>query len=59
MNKAKQIINGYAVLEAGGQFEPFSYEAGELRPKEVEIDVLHCGICHRDLSMVENEWDMS
>ena len=59
MKKAKQIINGYAVLEAGGQFKPFSYEAGELGPNEVEIDVLHCGICHSDLSMVENEWGMS
>ena len=59
MNKAKQIIDAYAVLEAGGQFQPFSYEAGELGPNEVEIDVLHCGICHSDLSMVDNEWGMS
>ena len=50
---------GIAVLEAGGRFEPFSYEVGELHPDEVEIDVLHCGICHSDLSMVDNEWGMS
>jgi len=54
-----KTINGYAVLEAGGQFEPFSYAVGELQPNEVEIDVLHCGICHSDLSMVDNEWGMS
>lgn len=54
-----KTINAYAVLEAGGRFEPFSYEVGELRPGEVEIDVLHCGICHSDLSMVDNEWGMS
>lgn len=54
-----KTINAYAVLEAGGPFEPFRYEAGELQPDEVEIDVLHCGICHSDLSMVENEWGMS
>lgn len=59
MSKEKKIINAYAVLEAGGQFEPFSYEVGELHPNEVEIDVLHCGICHSDLSMIENEWGMS
>jgi uncharacterized zinc-type alcohol dehydrogenase-like protein len=54
-----RTINAYAVLEAGGRFEPFSYEVGELHPDEVEIDVLHCGICHSDLSMVGNEWGMS
>ena len=54
-----KTINAYAVREAGGQFEPFSYEVGELQPNEVEIDVLHCGICHSDLSMVDNEWGIS
>jgi uncharacterized zinc-type alcohol dehydrogenase-like protein len=58
MNTTK-TINAYAVLEAGGQFEPFSYKVGELHPNEVEIDVLHCGICHSDLSMVDNEWGIS
>lgn len=52
-------INAYAALEAGGQFEPYSNEVGELTPNEVEIDVLHCGICHSDLSMVDNEWGIS
>ena len=52
MNTSK-TINAYAVSEAGGQFEPFSYEVGELQPNEVEIDVLNCGICHSDLSMVD------
>lgn len=58
MNKTK-TINGYAVVEVGGQLEPFSYEVGELSPNEVEIDVLYCGICHSDLSMIENEWGIS
>ena len=58
MNTSK-TVNAYAVREAGGQFEPFSYEVGELPPNEVEIDVLHCGICHSDLSMVDNEWGIS
>lgn len=58
MNITK-TINAYAVLETGGVFESFSYEVGELHSNEVEIDVLHCGICHSDLSMVDNEWGMS
>ena len=55
----KKIINAYAVHEAGGRFEPFRYSVGGLHHNEVEIDVLHCGICHSDLSMVDNEWGLS
>lgn len=54
-----KTINAYAAQEAGGKLEPFSYEAGELSPTEVEIDVLHCGICHSDLSMIDNDWGMT
>ncbi|BDS05028.1 alcohol dehydrogenase [Oceaniferula spumae] len=52
-------INAYAALEAGGKLEPYSYEVSELGADEVEIDVLHCGICHSDVSMIENEWGLS
>lgn len=54
-----QPINAYAVMEAGGDFETYQYDAGELGAGEVEIDVLYCGICHSDVSMVNNEWGMS
>jgi uncharacterized zinc-type alcohol dehydrogenase-like protein len=52
-------INAYAASEPGASLEAFTYEVGELQPNEVEIDVLYCGICHSDLSMVDNEWGMS
>ena len=58
MNTSK-MISAYAVHQAGGQFQPFSYEVGELKADEVEIDVLYCGVCHSDLSMVCNDWGMS
>ena len=54
-----KTINAYAVFEAGGEFKPFQYNAPELQANEVEIDVLHCGICHSDMSMAENEWGLS
>jgi hypothetical protein len=38
---------------------PFEFEPGELAPDQVEIKVTHCGICHSDLSMLDNEWGMS
>jgi uncharacterized zinc-type alcohol dehydrogenase-like protein len=58
MSTAKSI-NAYAILESGGQFEPYTYDVDDLKNNEVEIDVIHCGICHSDLSMVENEWGIS
>ncbi|NAS13375.1 NADPH-dependent aldehyde reductase Ahr [Poritiphilus flavus] len=52
-------INAYAALEAGNQLDPFTYELGELGAEEVDIKVHYCGICHSDLSMLNNEWGMT
>lgn len=52
-------IHAYAAREAGGKLEPFEYDPGALPADEVEIDVQFCGICHSDLSMLDNEWQMS
>ncbi|WP_367872625.1 NAD(P)-dependent alcohol dehydrogenase [Luteolibacter sp. Populi] len=52
-------IHAYAATSSKGQLEPFSYDPGELGPEEVEIQVTHCGICHSDLSMLDNDWGMS
>ena len=53
------MIQAYAAFEAGGALQPFSYDPGELKADEVEIDVTSCGICHSDLSMIDNEWGFS
>ncbi|HSR88188.1 MAG TPA: NAD(P)-dependent alcohol dehydrogenase [Pontiella sp.] len=53
------MIKAYAAKEPGGKLEPFEYDPGELGPGQVEIDVDYCGICHSDLSMLDNEWGMT
>ena len=53
------MIKAWAASEAGGRLEPFEYEPGPLGHDEVEIEVLHCGICHRDLNMLDNDWGMT
>jgi len=50
------MIKAYAVTEAKGQLTPYEYDPGELSADEVEIDVLYCGICHSDLSVMDSEW---
>ncbi len=53
------MIHAYAVSEPKGILKPFEYDPGELKPHEVEIDVHYCGICHSDLSIIDNEWGHS
>ena len=50
------MINAYAALEPGGELQPFEYDPRPLGANQVEIDVEHCGICHSDLSMLNDEW---
>ena len=53
------MIKAYAAIKEGGKLEEFEYDPGELSSHEVEIDVKYCGICHSDISMIDNSWAMS
>ena len=44
------IIKSYAAKEAGADLSLWEYDAGELQPEDVEVEVEYCGICHSDLS---------
>ncbi|GAA4271820.1 NAD(P)-dependent alcohol dehydrogenase [Aquimarina gracilis] len=49
-------IHAYAAKEAGARLEPFQYELGDIGKEQVDIKVHYCGICHSDISMVNNDW---
>ena len=53
------MFHGYAVHEPRGELRPFEYDPGPLGDDEIEIQVRHCGLCHSDLSMVNNDWQVS
>jgi len=53
------MIKAYAASEAGGQLKPYEYDPGPINYNDVEIEVEHCGICHSDLSMLDNEWGIA
>lgn len=53
------MIKAYAANEPKGKLEPFEYDPGALGDYQVEIDVQYCGICHSDISMIDNSWGMS
>jgi uncharacterized zinc-type alcohol dehydrogenase-like protein len=52
-------IHAYAATAPHKALQPFEFDPGELGSDQVEIKVTHCGICHSDLSMLDNEWGMS
>ncbi|MBI5069092.1 MAG: NAD(P)-dependent alcohol dehydrogenase [Deltaproteobacteria bacterium] len=46
----------YAAPAAGKPLAPFSVERRDPGPRDVEIDILFCGICHTDIHQVRDEW---
>lgn len=52
-------VRAYAAHEPGGRLQSYEYELPGLGDEQVDIKVLYCGICHSDLSMLDNEWGMS
>ncbi len=54
-----KTVNAYASSDVAGKLNPFQYELPELGTDQVDIKVHYCGICHSDLSMLNNEWGMT
>ena len=48
--------SGYAGFSATAPLAPFSFERRDVGPRDVQIDILYCGVCHSDLHTVRNEW---
>jgi alcohol dehydrogenase (NADP+) len=51
--------SGYAATDANVPLQPFSFERRDLRPGDVGINILYCGVCHTDLHMARNDWGFS
>lgn len=52
-------IRAWAAQEASKPLVNFEYDPGPLGAEEVEIRVEHSGLCHSDLSLIDNEWGFS
>ena len=46
----------YAAESATSPLAPFAIERRALRPSDVAIDILFCGVCHSDLHQARNDW---
>ncbi len=47
---------GYAAQSSDKPLAPFSLQRRDPGPRDVQIDILFCGVCHSDLHTVRNEW---
>ncbi len=47
---------GYAAQSATTPLAPFSFQRREPGPRDVQIEILYCGVCHSDLHTARNEW---
>ena len=54
-SKAKATA-AYAAQSPDARLAPFQIERRALRPRDVQFDILFCGVCHSDLHMARNEW---
>ncbi|MFV8985786.1 NADPH-dependent aldehyde reductase Ahr [Serratia fonticola] len=52
-------IRAWAAPGQGQPLEPFTFDAGALGDDEIEVAIDYCGVCHSDLSMLNNEWGMT
>jgi uncharacterized zinc-type alcohol dehydrogenase-like protein len=47
---------GYAATSATAPLSPFSFARREPTDRDVQIDILFCGVCHSDLHTARSEW---
>jgi uncharacterized zinc-type alcohol dehydrogenase-like protein len=53
------VFSALAALAAKQPLVPHQYEPAALRPHDVELEITHCGICHSDLHLIDNDWSSS
>jgi alcohol/geraniol dehydrogenase (NADP+) len=52
-------ISAFAALAAKQALVSHAYEPAKLGPFDVEIGISHCGICHSDLHLIDDDWSVS
>jgi len=50
------VTRAYAAQAPQARLAPFQIERRALRPRDVQFEILFCGVCHSDLHMARNEW---
>ena len=52
-------VKAYGTQAPENTLEQMDIKRREVLPKDVEIDILYCGVCHSDLHFARNDWGFS
>lgn len=53
------IIKAWAAHGPQEVLVPYEFDPGPLKAGEIEVKVEYCGLCHSDISVLNNEWGIS
>ncbi|MGJ8634628.1 MAG: alcohol dehydrogenase catalytic domain-containing protein, partial [Luteolibacter sp.] len=51
-----ETFHGWGTKTKGGKLEEFEFDPGKMKPDQVQIKIESCGICHSDISLIDNDW---
>ena len=49
-------VKAFGTNAKDAPLEPMNIQRREVMPKDVEIEILYCGVCHSDLHTTRNDW---
>lgn len=52
-------IDAFAAMRQGAALRPYRYARDDLGPCDVAIAITHCGICHSDVHLLDNDWNVT
>src|SRR5689334_7353850 len=52
-------IQAFAAKQAKSQLSLFQYSEPELGPFDLLLEITHCGLCHSDIHLIDNDWNRS
>ncbi len=52
-------IEAFAAFGSGQELKRFTYDARKPGPWDVEVAISHCGICHSDVHLIDDDWKIS
>jgi len=54
-----KIVKAYGTESAEADLKQLNINRRSVAVKDVEIDILYCGVCHSDLHFARNDWGMT
>ena len=49
-------VKAFGTEAKDADLKEINIQRREVQPKDVEIDILYCGVCHSDLHTARNDW---